>query len=126
MKDELKRYAIIIAYVPKIAKKEIDAEIEKFSQLIVKSEGVIEKYKYLGLKPLAYTIKKYDSAHYVQFYFNIPVTIHLKDQIKDINRRLHPEINTNVIRHMIMKIGHSDFSFESLESFEGFDNNIKI
>ena len=127
MRNDLhKRYAIIVAYVPSIERDKIELEINKFKELVTSMEGRIEKHEYLGLKKLAYKIKKYESAHYVQYYIKFEANKHLKKYLFDLNRKISPTLNLNTLRHMIMKIEHQDFNFNILKNYEGFENSLKI
>ncbi len=124
MTIDMKRYSIIVAYVPKISSEEIEKESENILKLVQAFEGSIEKTEYMGKKPLAFTILKYNEAHYVQYYVHLPV-INLKKAITSIEYKLQPKINTNIIRHMIIKLSHFEYT-ESLKLFAGFENQIKI
>lgn len=119
-----KRYSAIFAYSPSIGRDKVDFEMDKVSNLIKEFGGKVERTEYLGLKELAYSIKKYNTAHYVQYYF------HLKDNLKvaisEINRKLGPLINQNTLRHMVTVLPNTDFNFESLQGFTGFDNALKV
>jgi small subunit ribosomal protein S6 len=127
MKDSLfRRYTAIIAYSPSIGKEKVDSEIDKFKQLVVDISGKVEKAEYLGLKPLAYEIKKYNTAHYVQFYFKFEDNKHLKHNLSELTRKASAVINQNILRQMIIKLENQEFNFESLRNFHGFENNIKV
>ena len=128
MKDDLlhKRYAAIIAYSPSIGKDKVDLEIEKFKGIIETMGGKIEQFEYLGIKNLAYAIKKNNQAHYVQLYFNLLNDKNLKDNLQKLNRISDNKMNPNILRHMIIKIEHHDFNFKNLKNFEGFEQNMKF
>ena len=126
IKDETRRYCAIIAYVPSIGKDKVDLEINKFKSLIKEMSGIFEKFEYLGLKNLSYEIKKYNTAHYVQYYFKLNNDKHLKHNLSEINRKLGATINQNTIRMLVTKINHDIFNFESLKNFTGFENQIKV
>ena len=126
MKTLHKRYAAVVAYSPSIGRDKVDNEIEKFKTVVAELSGKVEKQEYLGLKGLAYEIKKCNTAHYVQYYFKLQKDKNTKHYVSEINRKIGSKINQNTIRHMIMLVDHNDFYFNSLKNFEKFDDNIKI
>jgi len=66
-------------------------------QKIAKENGAkISEFKELGLKKLAYPIKKEINGYYFLMNFDAP-----KDSIKELDRKIR--INENVVRHLIIK-----------------------
>lgn len=125
--DALKRrYTAIIVYSPSVGTDKVELEIDKFTRLVKESDGKVERIEYLGLKQLAYEIRKCKSGHYVQCYFNLNRDKNLKHNLSEINRKISPTLNLTTIRHMIMHIEHEDFNFETLKNFEQFTNEMKI
>jgi len=119
-----RRYCVIIVYSPSLGRDKIDFEIEKFKTLVNEHQGHVEKAEYMGIKPLAYTIKQHDTAHYVQMYVNLEFNNNLSKNLSEINRKI--TLNIGIIRHMIIKIEHKDFNFQTLRNYEGFENNLKV
>ena len=115
MTDDLyKRYAVIIAYSPTIGTDKVNIEIVDFQNMVKNLNGKTEKAEYLGLKSLAYEIKKQNSAHYVQFYINMEINQNLKKNLEKIDKSCNNKINDRILRHMIIKIEHKDFNFKTL------------
>lgn len=66
-------------------------------QKTAKENGAkISEFKELGLKKLAYPIKKEINGYYFLMNFDAP-----KDSIKELDRKVR--INEDVIRHLIIK-----------------------
>ena len=73
--------------------KKVAEEIEK---IFKDNKANIVDTKELGLKKLAYPIKKEINGYYYVFNFEAPV-----EAIKEINRKI--SINENILRHLIIK-----------------------
>ena len=73
-----------------------EAEVKKLTaEIVSKVKGKITKTDFLGLKPLAYPVKK-ASQGYILF-----MEIELEeDQVKSLDRNLR--INEKVLRHLII------------------------
>lgn len=73
--------------------KKIAEEIEKLAK---ENKAKVTEFKELGLKKLAYPIKKEINGYYYVMNFTAPV-----EAIKELNRKI--SINENILRHLIIK-----------------------
>ncbi|MDR2638442.1 MAG: 30S ribosomal protein S6 [Helicobacteraceae bacterium] len=64
-----KRYETAFILKPTLAEEEANAKIEFFSELIAKNGGEIVAVERLGVKKLAYKIKKFERGFYAVIYF---------------------------------------------------------
>ncbi|MDR0665382.1 MAG: 30S ribosomal protein S6 [Helicobacteraceae bacterium] len=64
-----KRYETAFILKPTLTDEEVDAKINFFSEIIVKNGGEIVAIERLGVKKLAYAIKKFERGVYVVIYF---------------------------------------------------------
>jgi ribosomal protein S6 len=121
-----RRYVGIFAYVPSINPEKINLQIEEFKKLINSLSGKLEHSEYLGLKNLAYEILKHKKAHYIQYYWYFNINENLQKNISEIKRKMNPNLNTSVVRFLVMQVDHKDIFTDSLKKYEGFNNQIKI
>ncbi|MDR2152124.1 MAG: 30S ribosomal protein S6 [Helicobacteraceae bacterium] len=64
-----KRYETAFILKPTLTDDEVAAKIDFFSELIAKNGGEIVAIERLGVKKLAYKIKKFERGFYVAIYF---------------------------------------------------------
>ena len=122
---EFKRRYAAIFVITCVHKEIVDSILSKFTQLVNTMNGNVEKTENLGIKPLAYEIKKQSSASYIQSYFYLQDEKILGKNIREIERKFNSSVNQNILRFMIIKTDHSEFNFSSLRSFQGFDQSLK-
>ena len=70
---------------------------EEVKKIVESNKAKVSEFKDLGLKKLAYPIKKEVNGYYYLINFSAN-----KDVIAEINRKL--SINENVLRHLIIKL----------------------
>ena len=70
---------------------------EEVKKIVSADNTKVTEFKEIGLKKLAYPIKKEINGYYYLIHFTA-----LKNAIEEINRKMR--INENVLRHLIIKL----------------------
>lgn len=119
MVKELRRYTLLLMYTMSISENELKKEIEEMEKLINSLGGSVDFNKYLGMKKLAYEIKRQNTAYLVQFYFNLNDNLDLGKNIKELNRKIG--LNNNIIRDVLIRVEHDEVNSKNLENFKGLE-----
>ena len=81
---------------PTLVEEEIKAKIDFFKDIITKNGGVIETCLDMGMRNLAYEIKKNKRGYYFVIYFKAPTTL-----ITELERNYR--INEEILRFIVIK-----------------------
>ena len=92
----MNKYESVIIINPNVEKEGTKDLVQKFSDLI-NNDGKVEKVDELGVKKLAYEIKKNKEGNYVVFYFEAN-----PDLITELERNYR--ITDEVIKFMTIKV----------------------
>ena len=91
----MNRYETVFIISPEVDEAGVKALIEKFSGLI-NNDGKVEEVKELGMKKLAYDIKKHKEGNYVVINFEAN-----PDLIKELERNYR--ITDEVIKFIVVR-----------------------
>jgi small subunit ribosomal protein S6 len=97
MQHQPKIYESIIIINATLEDAQIEAEIEKVKEFIIKNTGEIRALEKWGRRRLAYAIKKKNNGFYVLYEFKAP-----GDLIAKLER--HYLLNENVIRFLTVEL----------------------
>lgn len=65
----MKKYEGLFIVKPNLSKEEMEKASSAIAEVIVKSGGVVENKEDMGLRQLAYDIKRERQGHYLLIYF---------------------------------------------------------
>lgn len=92
----MKHYETMFIVKPTLQEEEIKAKIDFFKDIITKNEGVIETCLDMGMRNLAYEIKKNQRGYYFVIYFQANPSL-----IAELERNYR--INEDILRFLIVK-----------------------
>ena len=92
----MKHYETMFIIKPTLVEEEIKAKIDFFKDIITKNGGVIETCLDMGMRNLAYEIKKNKRGYYFVIYFKAPTNL-----IAELERNYR--INEEVLRFIVIK-----------------------
>ena len=92
----MKHYETMFIIKPTLVEEEIKAKIDFFKDIIIKNGGVIETCLDMGMRNLAYEIKKNKRGYYFVIYFKAPTNL-----IAELERNYR--INEDVLRFIVIK-----------------------
>ncbi len=92
----MKHYETMFIIKPTLVEEEIKAKIDFFKDIITKNGGVIETCLDMGMRNLAYEIKKNKRGYYFVIYFKAPTTL-----ITELERNYR--INEEILRFIVIK-----------------------
>ena len=92
------KYEIMYIVRPNVEESELKGIVKNFEEVLTKNGAKIESSKEMGLRELAYEIKKFKSGYYYLY------EISSKDDKaeKEFNRLAN--LSEDIIRHMIIKL----------------------
>lgn len=82
---------------PEATEDEVTATVERVKGLISKSAGDVEEHEVLGVRPLAYPIKKFHEGTYVLTRFTLD-----SSQVMEFNRTL--DASEDILRFLLTKV----------------------
>ncbi len=94
--DSMKHYETMFIIKPTLVEEEIKTKIDFFKDIIIKNGGVIETCLDMGMRNLAYEIKKNKRGYYFVIYFKAPTNL-----IAELERNYR--INEDVLRFIVIK-----------------------
>lgn len=92
----MNKYESIMIIRPDKTDDEIKSLIEEIKTLIIKGNGVITQVEKLGIKKLAYEVRKCKEGYYVVLYFESNVNV-----ISELERKYR--ITEDIIKFMTVK-----------------------
>ena len=92
----MKHYETMFIIKPTLVEEEIKAKIDFFKDIIIKNGGAIETCLDMGMRNLAYEIKKNKRGYYFVIYFKAPTNL-----IAELERNYR--INEDVLRFIVIK-----------------------
>ena len=92
----MKHYELLFVLKPTLTEEETAKNVEAINEIITNNGGEIAKVDNIGMRDLAYEVKKQKRGYYTIIYFKSPTSA-----IKEIERNLR--INENVIRFITIK-----------------------
>ncbi len=92
----MRHYETMFIIKPTLTQEEIEAKIELFKQAIIKNGGDVVACFDMGMRTLAYEVKKHKRGYYYVFYFKAPSTL-----IVELERLYR--INEDIIRFIVIK-----------------------
>ena len=92
----MKHYETMLIIKPTLVEEEIKAKIDFFKDIIIKNGGAIETCLDMGMRNLAYEIKKNKRGYYFVIYFKAPTNL-----IAELERNYR--INEDVLRFIVIK-----------------------
>ncbi|AFI05100.1 30S ribosomal protein S6 [Helicobacter cetorum] len=92
----MRHYETMFILKPTLVEEEIKAKIEFYKEVITKHSGVIETSLDMGMRNLAYEIKKHKRGYYYVIYFKAEPSMILELE------RLY-RINEDVLRFIVIK-----------------------
>lgn len=114
-----RRYAMFLVMSPNSNLDAIEKMIHKLTDLI--GENNMEKYENMGVKSLAYTLEKNNTALFLQIYFKLPDDDELGYNIQNIKVQFSSKRNDNILRSLVLTANHNEFHFKNLKSYNGFE-----
>ena len=93
----LRNYELVFVVRPDIAEENLDATLEKISNIITNKGGVVSGIERWGKRKLAYPIKHFMVGYYFLGRFNC-----LPTACKEIEANL--QITEEIIRYLVVKI----------------------
>lgn len=91
-----KHYETMFILKPTLSEEEAQARIEQFSEIIKNGGGEIAAVEKMGVRPLAYTINKFERGNYVVIYYTADGKLN-----KELDRVYG--ITEDVIRFIVIK-----------------------
>lgn len=91
------KYESVFILKPTLDEENINANVEKFKDVILNSGGQVENVDLWGKRKLAYEIKKFNEGIYVLINF-----MGEPDLSKELDRNFR--ITESVIRHLIIRL----------------------
>lgn len=92
----MKHYETMFIIKSTLVEEEIKAKIDFFKDIITKNGGIIETCLDMGMRNLAYEIKKNKRGYYFVIYFKAPTNL-----IAELERNYR--INEEVLRFIVIK-----------------------
>ncbi|WP_394909539.1 30S ribosomal protein S6 [uncultured Helicobacter sp.] len=92
----MKHYETMFIIKPTLVEEEIKTKIDFFKDIITKNGGVIETCLDMGMRNLAYEIKKNKRGYYFVIYFKAPTSL-----IAELERNYR--INEEILRFIVIK-----------------------
>lgn len=92
----MRYYELMFVLKPTLAEEEVVSRVDFVKEILSKNEASIECEINMGMRKLAYEVKKYERGTYTVFYFKAPAVA-----IKEIERILR--ITEEVIKFMTVK-----------------------
>lgn len=111
------QYETTFILTPTLSVEEAKATFDKFVNIVQEGGAMIIHTEELGLKSLAYPIKKKTSGYYFYFEFQAPGTV-----ISKLEREY--QIDTNVLRFLTVKLDKHAIAF-NIKRREGAFNQPK-
>ena len=90
-------YEHVFVARPELSPAQVETLVAKFSDIIKKEGGSVEKTEYCGLRSLAYPIKKNTKGHYVLMNLTAPTTL-----VKELERNIR--LNEDIIRYLTVAV----------------------
>ncbi|MFA5947852.1 MAG: 30S ribosomal protein S6 [Candidatus Gracilibacteria bacterium] len=103
-------YEIMVMLLPDMGEAKTNQILEEIRTEIKEHKGKIQNEEIIGLRDLAYRIKKQDAGFYAVLNITMP-----KDQIRDIERNLN--LHPSIMRHIILKTD-KDYEVQSFKIYE--------
>jgi len=92
----MRNYELMFILRPDLEADAVQANVEKFANIITDNGGEVTKNEVLGKRRLAYEIQKHRDGIYVLYNFRAHA-----ETVKELDRILR--ISDDVIRHIIVK-----------------------
>lgn len=92
----MRHYETMFIVKPTLTQEEIAAKIQNFKDIIVKNGGEIVAHLDMGMRNLAYQIKKSKRGYYYVIYFKAPPVL-----IMELERNYR--INEDILRFIVIK-----------------------
>lgn len=92
----MRHYEVLFILKPTLTEEEVSAKLEFVKEILTKNGAQIESVVPMGIRKLAYKIKKYERGTYFVIYFKAPTNL-----IAELERVLR--ITEEVIRFLIVK-----------------------
>jgi len=92
----MRNYELMFILRPDLEADAVQANVEKFANIITENGGEVTKNEVLGKRRLAYEIQKHRDGIYVLYNFRANA-----ETVKELDRILR--ISDDVIRHIIVK-----------------------
>lgn len=93
----MRLYENVFIARPELSPAQVEALVAKFTEIIKKQKGSVEKTEYCGLRNLAYPIKKSTKGHYVVMNIKAPNTL-----VSELERNMR--INEDTIRYLTVSV----------------------
>ena len=93
---ELRKYELVIIFVPTLEEDGISEELSKITSIIEKNKSKVLNTDKWGIKKLAYPIKHQENGYYVVLYFDSDGKV--IPELERVNK-----INDRILRQMIVK-----------------------
>lgn len=92
----MKHYEVLFILKPTLTEEEVSAKVDFVKEILTKNGGEIESVVPMGMRKLAYVIKKHERGTYFVIYFKAPTML-----IAELQRVLG--ISEEIIRFLIVK-----------------------
>lgn len=92
----MRYYETMFVLKPTLTQEEIDSKIEFFKSILTNNEAVIDGCLNMGMRTLAYEIKKQTRGYYYVIYFKAPPTL-----VKELERNYR--ITEDILRFIVIK-----------------------
>lgn len=96
----MKKYEMMVLFKPNLNEEDLKKEEEKIKNFVLDAGGEYINNVPWGKRKLAYPIEKLNEGIYSLFYFRIP-----QNKIKEFRTIL--KLNSNILRHFILKLEES-------------------
>jgi small subunit ribosomal protein S6 len=115
----MKLYENVFIARPELSPAQVETLVAKFSEIIKKIKGSVEKTEYCGLRNLAYPIKKSTKGHYIVMNIKAPTSV-----VSELERNMR--INEDTIRYLTVRVeahetGPSALMQQGRQGSEKFD-----
>jgi small subunit ribosomal protein S6 len=92
-----RKYEVMVVFDPKLTNEKVTESIAKYSDMVKKSSGVVDKQTSWGLKKFAYPIKSRTEGYYEILEFSSDV-----ETKNEIQRLL--TLDESVLRHKLLRL----------------------
>lgn len=92
----MRHYETMFVLKPTLTQEDIDSKIEFFKNILTNNEAVIDASLNMGMRTLAYEIKKHTRGYYYVIYFKAPPTL-----VKELERNYR--ITEDILRFIVIK-----------------------
>lgn len=92
----MRYYETMFVLKPTLTQEEIDSKIEFFKSILTNNEAIIDGCLNMGMRTLAYEIKKQTRGYYYVIYFKAPPTL-----VKELERNYR--ITEDILRFIVIK-----------------------